>query len=322
MPLVSNVDYQPVASNAGFSASRTGSLVYSLESRANESQLTWLDRQGKVLGTVGGFAEQENFSLSMDDSMVVSTRNNKDTGLFDLWQHDLTRRSDSRLTNSGNNRFPLLLPDGKEVAFDSGFNNERHMYRMALGSGTKPIIFSESTRLPMSFSSDGRYLLAGTPNQTPVTGNDIWVLPQFDGRKPYAYLATKFAEGQPRPSPDGRWLAYSSNESGEREVYVGSFPEPGEKWRISTGGGGTPVWSRDGKELYYQSSNNEMMAVDVKSGASFEYGVPKALFQAEFRRGNKNFQVSRDGRFLVDVMLKDQEVPVKVILNWPALLKK
>jgi Tol biopolymer transport system component len=159
--------------------------------------------------------------------------------------------------------------------------------------------------------------------QDAVTGTVSDAL--FGDRKPFARVETEFEENQPKLSPDGRWLAYRSNESKRNELYVVSFPEPSEKWQISTDGGQSPVWSRDGRELFYYSADNKVMAVEIKPGAQFQFGVPKALFEVRVatNASNTSLAVSKDGRFLLPVLVDQEEsVPMTVVLNWPEMLKK
>lgn len=140
-------------------------------------------------------------------------------------------------------------------------------------------------------------------------------------RKPFAYLTTDFREGLPRLSPDGRWLAYNSNESKRLEVYVISFPVKGGKWQISTNGGGQPFWSPGGRELYFYSADRKIMAVDIQSGAKFSAGVPHSLFDVALNTGNASFSVSKNGKFLLPVLTEENSAaPMSVILNWPQML--
>jgi dipeptidyl aminopeptidase/acylaminoacyl peptidase len=150
------------------------------------------------------------------------------------------------------------------------------------------------------------------------------VLPQFGDKKLFAYLQSQFNEGPARLSPDGRWLAYVSDESRRKEIFVASFPQPGGKWQISTGGGEIPIWSRDGHELFFVSADNKMMAVEFKTtGGKLEPGVPKPLFDVRLGRGDTNFDVSKDGRFLIPTLLdQGASEPLTVVLNWPEMLKK
>lgn len=170
------------------------------------------------------------------------------------------------------------------------------------------------------WSRDGRWLIEGRVN--PKTNADIWVLPQFGDRKPFAFLTSEFREGNARLSPDARWLAYVSDESKRYEVYVQGFPDHGGKWQVSTAGGNYPVWRRDGTELYFVAADRKMMAVEVRTTAGgLQAGVPKPLFEVA---AQTQFDVSKDGRFLIQVPVASESssVPLTVVTNWQAGLKK
>jgi len=174
----------------------------------------------------------------------------------------------------------------------------------------------------MDASRDGRFLFTVTPRTNDRT-NDIWVLPLFGDRQPIPYVQTEFQETEPRLSPDGQWLAYRSDESKRNEIYVVSFPRPTEKWQISTDGGQAPVWSRDGRELYYYGGNDRIMAVGITPGTRFHFGVPKALFEARIQSNSLSIDVSKEGRFLLPALVEQEaSTPMTVVLNWPGLLSK
>jgi hypothetical protein len=188
---------------------------------------------------------------------------------------------------------------------------------------------SNEPKFAQDWSRDGRFLLYSTGS-----GNlDLWMLPLDGEPKPQKYVATEFNESQGRFSPDGRFVAYSSNASGRSEVYVQPFPNAAEgKWMVSTGGGSAPRWRRDGKELYYISADSKMMAVEVSTAPTFKKGVPKELFPAPIWGGGTTTNVTRydvtaDGqRFLINAVPSEasggEVTPITVILNWPQLLKK
>jgi hypothetical protein len=173
---------------------------------------------------------------------------------------------------------------------------------------------------PDDWSRDGRYIIEQAANDV-KTGLDLWVLPLFGDKRPFAYLKTNFNEQHAKLSPSGQWLAYVSDESKRNEVYVQTFPTPGGKWQISTNGGDYPVWSRDGKELFYIAPDRKMMAVEVKSGPKFEAGTPTPLFTA--RLAGVGFDVSKDRRFLIPIQAEQAaSAPMTVVINWQAGLKK
>jgi hypothetical protein len=184
----------------------------------------------------------------------------------------------------------------------------------------------EVTKRPTDWSTDGHYLFEETGSGTPKTLDDIWVAPmapEGGDRKPYPYLRTEFVEGLAKLSPNGKWLAYHSNETKRSEIYVMTFPNPGGKWQISNSGGNMPVWSRDGKELFFVSADNKMMAVDIKgTGGSPEAGVPKALFDVRVP-GYARFDVAKDGKFLIPIPVEQSaSAPITVVVNWTGELKK
>jgi Tol biopolymer transport system component len=195
---------------------------------------------------------------------------------------------------------------------------------------SQPILF------PSDWSSDGRLL--AYYRSDPKTQLDIWTLSLDTDRrsgstgradspetpKPVPFLKTEFNESQGQFSPDGRWMAYVSDESGTQQVYVQSFPRLGGQRQISTEGGNQPRWRRDGKELFYLAPDRRLMAVSVKTDVAFEADAPRALFQTELNTGElrQTYAVSADGhRFLLNTPLEEEEPPIAVVLNWPALLK-
>lgn len=321
VPIAQNVSYGSNAVVANFGVSQAATLAYT-SSDVGAVQLIWFNRSGKVLGAVGPPGGLEFFSLAPDEGSLVVPRNNTETWKFDLWQYGLARNSETRFTSAGHNRFPVWSSDGKKIAFNGSQGGVTKLYQKAAdGTGDEEVL-EAADKIPADWSRDGRYLITMTGNQTPVTGNDIWVLPLFGDRKPFPYLNSKANEFFARLSPDGRWMAYASNESKREEVYVAGFPIVGEKHQISSGGGSRPVWSRDGKELYYMSPAGKVMAVEIKSRGTFQATAPKPLFAVRFPFRNHNFDVTKDGRFLISTLVGQSGAPLTVVRNWTALLKK
>jgi serine/threonine-protein kinase len=245
-----------------------------------------------------------------------------------VWLYNLEETL-TRLTFEGlANNVPAWTPDGKRIAFLSSKEEPPSIFwQLADGSGGLERLTTTNQFLdaPLSFTPDGQ-LLAFIESD-PSTGYDIWVMRMSD-RKVQPFIRTPFNESAPQFSPDGHWMAYVSNESGPNEIYVQAYPGPGGKWQISTEGGTEPVWSRNGRELFYRNGN-KMMAVDVATQPSFTGGKPRLLFEGPYvptPATFPNYDVSSDGqRFL---MLKPSEsaeaapTQINVVLNWFEELKR
>jgi len=309
-----------------FSVSETGVLVYR-NVPTEQSQLTWFDRTGKQLGTVGGAASYAALRLSPDEKHVALQRVDNEKGYYDIWSIDIVRGTESRLTfDPANDVYPIWSPDGSHIVFASNRDGTVNLYqKLSNGAGNDELIFkSDDAKLSNDWSPDGRYLLY--QDQSPK-GFDLWMLPLLEERKPVLFLQTDSEEMYGRFSPDGRWVAYVSDASGKREVYVRSFPTSGGQWQVSNGGGTQPRWRRDGKELFYLSPDKKLMAVEVQGGSgTFEGGIPKALFDVRIGStlGVSEYDVAGDGqRFLVNALFEQNaHSPMTVVLNWTADLKR
>jgi Tol biopolymer transport system component len=321
VPIVQQVDYFPGNSQGQFSASRNGTLVYvSGATLGGKKQLTWFDRSGTSKGTVGKPADTNWVAISPDGTMVATDPGDAASGGRDIWLHDLARGTDTRFTFGPANSYPVWSGDGSRVAFVAGRENGPYA-KPANGVGAAEALENRRA-LILDWSRDGRYIIEGR-DADPKTGSDIWVIPQFGDKKPFPYLNSEYTETNARLSPSGRWLAYVSDESKRREVYVQTFPEHGGKWQISTNGANYPVWSRDGRELYFMSlADRKLMSVEVKGdGKSFQASIPKPLFEVA---AVGQFDVNRDGRFLIQAPAEQTgaSVPLTVVVNWTAGLKK
>ncbi len=333
----------PVAEHVGttqsigvFSVSPSGTLAYRSGAGASSYQLTWFDRKGALLSTFGQVLPDQDIYLSPDGTRGV-VRDAAGTAAGDLWTLDFARGVRTRFTfRQSAGSWGVWSPDGSRIAFAAGNLLDTIYEKDASGAGEEKELLKEPGKIhfPTSWSHDGRLLLYYVRN-APKTGDDLWVLPLQGDRKPTLLLGTEFNELEPSFSTDMRWIAYASNESGRNEVYVrpfvasgpGGAPAFGEgKWQVSRDGGNQPKWRADGKEIIFQAPPNgtRKMAVDVKeNGSALEIGIPQLLFQGPTDVG---WDVTSDGkRFMMVVLPQGQQVaqvPITVVLNWPALLKK
>jgi eukaryotic-like serine/threonine-protein kinase len=318
------VGYDVQFFNSGFSASSIGTLAYRVGGRAR-TQLTWFDRNGKTVGTVGdpdgsgiGYPE-----LSPDGRRIAVDRAVQ--GNVDVWLIDLIRSGLTRFTfDAAVDRRPIWSLDGTQIVFGSDRKNNFDLYtKPSSGAGNEQLLLeSPNQKTAFGWSSDGRFLLYGEDLLN--KGRDLFALPMQGDRKPVVIVNSPFDERNPQFSPDGRWVAYHSDESGRFEVYVVPFPAGGGKWQVSTGGGISPRWRHDGKELFFIAPDGTMMVATVSiSGTSFDAAPPVALFQTRIVGGGSNFlnkaqyAVSSDGRFLINVPAAESSTsPVTLLLNW------
>jgi Tol biopolymer transport system component len=238
-----------------------------------------------------------------------------------MWRVDLRRDMLSRMVSGPQPINQLLWSSaGNEVVFSSGADLYRRSSRGS-GPGTLLLESGEPT-FAHTWSADGRFLIYATVN--PKTGWDLWLLPLIGDRKPTPLVRTQFNEFQAQISPDGRWIAYTSDETGSYEVFVQAFPTPAEHLRISTSGGSEPQWRGDGRELFYLSTDGKLMSVDVRGGEAFDSDEPRPLFQARVAGIARNHYVAtRDGsRFLINTMPEPTTAtPITVALNWKTLIQ-
>lgn len=313
---------------AAFSVSTNGHLFYLLGS-AEVTQLTWFDRAGKSQGPIAAQGTYSEPRFSPDGKRVVAPR--EDVPGSDLWMIDLARGTTTRFTfDPKPDVSPIWSPDGSRVVFASPRAGKHWLYqKLSSGAGGDELLLqTDRDAFPDDWSSDGRFILYEV-NAGPQTRFDLWVLPLFGDRQPFPFLQGEFDETHAQFSPDGRFVAYVSNESGRPEVYVQSFPGPGGKWQVSTGGGDQPQWRRDGKELFYVAPDKNLMAVPVTVGGSFETGTPVSLFRTRVRTTaltdeRNNYIFTPDGqRFLISNLLEEgNKQPIMVVLNWAANLKR
>ena len=338
VPIVDQVTMMPTGA-AQFRLSKSGGLVYvpgGLNSGGLVESLVWVDRRGHeemIPSPVRSYAYPR---LSPDGTrLAVNTLDQEN----DIWIWDFSRKTLTRLTFDPATDFsPIWAPDGHRIVFASARGGVPNLFwRAADGTGAdERLTTSPNVQWPSAFSPDGKILVV-QENGGGTTGNDIRVLRLVEGPAPPGKLQTEpliqsaFSDYAGEISPDGRWIAYYSNESGSNEVYVRPFPNvQGGRWQISTGGGTRPAWSRKGGELFYLDTNLSMMSVPVQTTSTFTAGNPTKLFEGKWYVGQpgRTYDVSADGqRFL---MIKDaaggnQTAPsanINVVLNWTEELRQ
>ena len=307
------------------SVAENGTLAFQ-SGGAQTSQLIWFDRSGKQLGRVGESADYSNPSLSPDGKRLAVNVRDPKTNVRDIWLFDLARGAMSRFTyHPADDVNPVWSKDGRRIYFTSDRKGARDIFQKKVdATEEEELIFaSPQFKFIEDLSPDGRLLIYNSPSGN-NNSDDLWLLPLDGERNPRPYLNTQFFENQAAISPDGRWVAYRSDESGRAEIYVATFPQLSGKWQVSVGGGEEPQWRRDGKELFF-TNYRKLMAAEVKTGsAKFESGAPKLLFETQLiiETGRNRFVVTGDGqRFLVIAPLTPPLL-INVTLNWTAEIKK
>lgn len=311
------------------SASAAGPIVFRAGSMSGRRQFVWLDRAGKELGTVGDAdsADPRDASLSPDGRRLALARTV--SGNADLWLLDVNRGVLSRFTTHlAPDTWPHWSPDGRRVVFGSPrteVNSARDLYWKS-ATGTEPeelLLTTPQYKEVTDWSPDGRILLYRSLD--PQTNYDLWALPLDNARTPYPVVQTNFDERDGQFSPDGRWIAYQSDDTGRFEIYLQGFPEPGARSLVSRDGGAQVRWRRDGQELFYVGLDGRLMAVPIRrgrSGQTLEVGAPVPLFATHVggavqgMRGHY-YTVAPDGdRFLMNTLADEANTPITVVLNW------
>jgi eukaryotic-like serine/threonine-protein kinase len=327
IPIVERIEYSVDRGNASFSVSSDGVLIYLGGEERSKFQLTWFDRDGNQIGTLGRPAEVGNPKISPDGRKVIASVG-ATTGKYNLWMFDVARGISSRFTFAdSNDGWPVWSPDAKQIAYSVTQAGRLQIYlKPASGvESEKPLVTGEGESMPTSWSSDGRLIAYQTQSRS-TKKFDIWILPTTGDRKPYPFIATEADEEAAMFSPDGRWLAYSSDESGRYEVYVVPFPGREGKWQVSDSGGLFPVWGKNGSELDYFTNDRKWIAVEVNGkGSDFAMGASKTLFGGKPLPVNAQVGLSLtpDGqKILVSVPGERASVPFTVVTNWQAQLVK
>jgi serine/threonine protein kinase len=360
VPLAEEVNYAANNGAAAFYASDEGTLIYRRGGNASTAtrQWVWMDRTGKASSPVGQPHSAAAVKFSPDGKRILfhDIVNREQP---DVWIYDLDRDLRTRLTTDpAGDGFPVWSPDGERIVFVSSRSLSPPEGRTSTpgrrGPGQQELTLFEKPSngavpeqvllrpepgkqmFPFDWSRDGRSIVVQQLQSTPGTDlGDVWVVPRSEDQKPFPYLATLFSEGEPALSPDGRWLAYVSNESRSSQVVVQPFPDPsGGKWQISTKGGHYPRWRRDGQEIYFLDPDRQLVAVSVKTDRKFEVGQSTTLLTAPFPfptgfadAMQVPYDVTPDGqRFLMSAPLPapstSTQAPITVITNWTSVLKR
>ncbi len=312
-----------------FTVSETGVLAYQTGSGVVRSQLVWFDRGGKQIGLLGDQADYSDVELSPDGRRLAVSVLDPAAGTRDLWLYDVKRELRTRFTFDSANEFESIWsPDGDRLAFARS-KGSVDLYEKPSSGGSEDVLLEGGLgKFPSDWSPNGRFILY-IAGGAAIARSDLLVLPLFGDKKPFPFLETSFTETRGRFSPDGRWIAYASDESGQFEIYVARFPEPGERRRVSTAGGVWPRWRRDGREIVYLAPDNTLTAATVNGEvARFEVGAARPLFAVRPRPqvtlGDYPYDVSADGkRFLVNTLVEETtSSAITLVVNWTAGLKK
>ena len=300
-----------------YSFSNQGTFAHRTVAGSRRDTLNWYTRTGALESTVGDPSDYTVPRLSPDGRRLAFSL----TG--SIWIRDLTRRTVSRLTNGPAHCCPVWSPDGSRIAFRKGNGD----LAIKPASGTAPekvILASGATNTPTQWTPDGGSIVFQTTGSNRI---DTMLIPLDEPRTPTPVLQSPFNEEQAELSPDGRWISFTSDQSGRPEVYVQNYPALSEKWQISTNGGADAQWRRDGTELFFIAADHKLMAVALERGATFEPNIPTTLFQTRvtgLTDVRTHYQVTADGqRFLVNTIgVADRGAPIQVVLNWPEGIPK
>jgi serine/threonine protein kinase/Tol biopolymer transport system component len=309
-----------------FSVSNDGVLAYQIGD--SKSQLTWFDRAGKMLETIGEPDSYSSIGISPDERRVAAGLLDANGRQSDVWLLDRLRGTRSRLTfDAQSDGDPLWSPDGSQIAFTSNRTGDGHIHlyqTSANATGDDQLLLaSESDDIPSSWSHDGTSILfMRLQNQVPAS---LWLFSFSDRQAKPLLQSSSFDQGAASFSPNGRFIAYTSNESGRFEVYVQTFPLSGQKWLISAGGGFLPTWRPDGKELFYITESGKVMAAETEPERGFANVVTRQLFQTNIKlMPGRPYDVTSDGsRFLIITAAEaNNPAPMMVVLDWTAILKQ
>jgi hypothetical protein len=315
-PVVENVAVTPFFSAAAYSVSNNGALLYHTPGMS-QKRLAWFNREGKRLGHVGEPAMINQMALSPDGERVVIERTVPPASSRDLWLVELASGIFSRLTfDPANDADAVWSPDSKAVAFSSNRKGANDIYRKVIGSaGEELLLSSNQAKYAEGWLADGSILY--------LASSRFWLLRPSAAAKPEALVQFEFPRDEPAVSPDGKWVAYGSNESGRWEVYIAAFPSFTRNRQVSSAGGGVPRWRGDGRELFYLAPDAKVMSAAIQPGDTLAAALPQPLFQTPLAFDHRFdlYAPARDGqKFLIIEPVSTESPPIHVILNWSAHL--
>jgi Tol biopolymer transport system component len=328
-PVAQQVARDPLSIQiAAVSASAAGPIVYRSGGVGIPRRLVWFDRNGRDSGPLGGSESTgvNNPVMSADGRHAAWDRTSSEN--VDIWTMDLQAGNPDRLTSTAViDAYPIWSPDGRRLLFGSIRGAAMNLYARSITSSAEDesVLVTPEAKAPTDWSSDGRFVMYRSSGRE--TGYDLWALPMnADGPgKPFPVVQTAFDERDGQFSPDGRWVAFQSNESDRTEIYIQRFPTPGRKIRISPNGGAQPRWNRTGTELFYISLDGRLMAVPLEFRADSDatkMGAQASLFHARLGSAlhgaaRQQYMTSPDGqRFLINTVTDESQAPVTIILNW------
>jgi hypothetical protein len=316
-----NISTTPLLMRSHYTVSAPGTLLYQTGELEAETQMVWYDRSGKELEVVGPLQSYSSVSLSPDGNRIAASIGNASSS---VWIHDTTRDVRTRLTVGEYDFGPVWSRDGKRVAYTSRRRDYPDIYIRDVATGEeRPVVTSSMDKIVNSWSPDGTmifYSALGLPS-----GTDIRYVTVADG-KSHSYTTTQFFEASATMSPDGKWIAFQSDESGQPEIYVAPFPATGAKWTVSQNGGINPRWRGDGRELFFiRPLDQTVIAVPVALGATPEIGKPVPLFALRGSSGGVPWDVSADGQRIVAAVRRGPEPvrePMTLVQNFDVELRE
>lgn len=328
VPIAEDVSYDAALSRSYFSVSQNGRLLYQTGAIEAGSTLLVMNREGKPVDSIGLADRFESPRWSPDGKQLAVDIVDASTNSMDIWLYDTERGIRTRFTFDPDDDYsPVWSPDGSQIAFvgDRGGQSQIFIKNISGMEEPRPTAakISSGRMFLDQWSPDGQYLAYVQEGMTGAV--DIWILPTSGETEPYPFIHSSFLETEPAVSPDGRWIAYMSDESGKEEVYVASFPKLSAKYQVSIDEGDRPVWRKDGRELYYTDNNDHLMVAQVDgSGEAFRVGRVEPLFEVRPKRPGKIYDASADGqRFVVNTRPKaDLMSTLTLVVNWPEELRQ